>query len=94
MKAEELGEKAYVNPRNAAAGSIRQKNSSVAAKRNLSFWAYQIGLISGGPHLKSHFGTLEYLSSLGFPVNQNAQRTYFKTMVVTTNDRTLKSNTT
>ena len=74
MKAEELGEKAYVNPRNAAAGSIRQKNSSVAAKRNLSFWAYQIGLISGGPHLKSHFGTLEYLSSLGFPVNQNAQR--------------------
>ena len=73
-KAEQLGEKTYVNPRNAAAGSIRQKNSAVAAQRNLSFWAYQIGRISGGPALESHFGTLEYLSSLGFPVNQNAQR--------------------
>ena len=73
-KAEQLGEKTYVNPRNAAAGSIRQKNSAVAAQRNLSFWAYQIGRISGGPDLESHFGTLEYLSLLGFPVNQNAQR--------------------
>ncbi len=73
-KAEQLGEKTYVNPRNAAAGSIRQKNSAVAAQRNLSFWAYQIGRISGGPALESHFGTLGYLSSLGFPVNQNAQR--------------------
>ena len=36
-KAEQLGEKTYVNPRNAAAGSIRQKNSAVAAQRNLSF---------------------------------------------------------
>ena len=72
-KAKQLGEKAYVNPRNAAAGSIRQKNSAVTAQRNLSFWAYQIGRISGGPDLKSHYGTLEYLRSLGFPVNQNAQ---------------------
>ena len=73
-KAEQLGEKAYVNPRNAAAGSIRQKNSAVAAQRNLSFWAYQIGRISGGPVLESHFGTLKYLRSLGLPVNKNAQK--------------------
>ena len=73
-KAEQLGEKTYVNPRNAAAGSIRQKNSAVAAQRNLSFWAYQIGRISGGPVLESHFGTLKYLRSLGLPVNKNAEK--------------------
>lgn len=73
-KAEQLGEKTYANPRNAAAGSIRQKNSAVAAQRNLSFWAYQIGRISGGPVLESHFGTLKYLRSLGLPVNKNAQK--------------------
>tara|TARA_Y100000994_G_scaffold149691_1_gene122580 strand:+ start:3804 stop:5825 length:2022 start_codon:yes stop_codon:yes gene_type:complete len=71
---EKSGGKTYVNPRNAAAGSLRQKNSTIAAKRNLSFWAYQIGNISKGPDLKSHFETLEYLRSLGLPVNQNAKR--------------------
>jgi len=46
----------------------------VAAQRNLSFWAYQIGRISGGPVLESHFGTLKYLRSLGLPVNKNAEK--------------------
>ncbi|MBT95157.1 MAG: DNA ligase (NAD(+)) LigA [Acidimicrobiaceae bacterium] len=72
--AKKRGEKTYVNPRNAAAGSLRQKNSAIAAKRNLSFWAYQIGHISEGPDLKSHFETLDYLRSLGLPVNQNAKQ--------------------
>ncbi len=70
--AEKNDAKKYVNPRNAAAGSLRQKDARVAAKRNLSFWAYQLGQVVDGPTLTSHFQTLEYLRSLGLPVNENA----------------------
>ena len=58
-----------VNPRNAGAGSLRQKDPSVTAQRDLSLWSYQLGEVVGGPDFKSHHDTLEYLSSLGFPVN-------------------------
>jgi DNA ligase (NAD+) len=57
------------NPRNAGAGSLRQKDPSVTATRELSFWSYQLGEALGVPEFDSHLGTLEYLAQCGFPVN-------------------------
>ena len=58
-----------VNPRNAGAGSLRQKNPAITAQRELAFWAYQLGEAVGIPELNSHSETLDYLASLGFPIN-------------------------
>ena len=58
-----------VNPRNAGAGSLRQKDSTITAQRELSLWCYQLGEVVGGPEFTSHHDTLEYLKKLGFPVN-------------------------
>jgi DNA ligase (NAD+) len=58
-----------VNPRNAGAGSLRQKDPAITAQRDLSLWSYQLGEVVGGPDFQSHHGTLEFLSKLGFPVN-------------------------
>jgi len=63
------GQRPFVNPRNAAAGALRQKDPSITASRDLSLWCYQLGEIQGGPPLRTHLETLELLSSLGFPVN-------------------------
>ena len=68
----ERGEKAYVNPRNAAAGSLRQKDARVTAERGLSFWCYQLGHLEGGPAFSSHLQTLRWLESLGLPVNEHS----------------------
>ena len=57
------------NPRNAGAGSLRQKDPAVTATRELSFWAYQLGDVNGTPQFSSHHDTLDYLRALGFPVN-------------------------
>ena len=58
-----------VNPRNAAAGSLRQKDPSVTARRELSMWCYQLGEVVGGPELTSHHESLELLAGWGLPVN-------------------------
>ena len=57
------------NPRNAGAGSLRQKDPSVTKSRNLAFFAYQLGETQGMPALTSHHDTLNYLKQLGFPIN-------------------------
>jgi DNA ligase (NAD+) len=65
----EKGERLFANPRNAAAGSVRQKDPGVTASRKVDIWVYQLGLIEGGPALATHAETLEYIRDLGFRTN-------------------------
>ena len=66
------GEKTFVNPRNAAAGAVRQLDPAIAAQRPLSFFAYGLGEVTlpaeGGPEFTTHFAMLQTLASWGFPV--------------------------
>lgn len=64
-------EKQFVNPRNAAAGSLRQLDSKITASRALSFYAYALGVVEPSSHelAKSHYGQLQQLRSWGLPVS-------------------------
>ncbi len=64
----EKGEKTFVNPRNAAAGAVRQLDPAIAAQRPLSFFAYGLGEVSATTEFKTHFAWLQALKSWGFPV--------------------------
>jgi DNA ligase (NAD+) len=63
------GKPPYVNPRNTAAGSVRQKDPAATASRRLMLWAYQVGFLEGGPTPASHTGQMSWISDLGLPVN-------------------------
>nr|WP_315479158.1 NAD-dependent DNA ligase LigA [uncultured Rhodoferax sp.] len=71
-KQREKGEKTFVNPRNAAAGAVRQLDPGIAAQRPLSFFAYGLGEVTqaeqGGPAFATHYAMLQTLKSWGFPV--------------------------
>jgi DNA ligase (NAD+) len=69
----EQGLSTFMNPRNSAAGTIRQLDPALAAERPLSFWAYQVG-VTEGLAFDSHWDALEYLRSRGFPVNGDIRR--------------------
>ena len=71
------GEKTFVNPRNAAAGAVRQLDSNIAAQRPLSFFAYGLGEVSGWPlavaPFQRHYDLLQALKAWGFPVAAQTQ---------------------
>src|SRR4051812_16267817 len=69
----ELGQKLAPNPRNAAAGSLRQKDSSITASRPLAVWVYGVGAFDGA-RLSTQWETLEWLREHGFRTNPFAER--------------------
>ncbi|WP_092957520.1 NAD-dependent DNA ligase LigA [Paracidovorax konjaci] len=73
----EAGAKTFVNPRNAAAGAVRQLDSGIAARRPLSFFAYGLGDMTpsaeGGPAFATHYDMLQSLKDWGFPVASQVQ---------------------
>ncbi|MGY3569027.1 NAD-dependent DNA ligase LigA [Vibrio paucivorans] len=66
--AAKKGEKVFVNPRNAAAGSLRQLDSRITAKRPLSFYAYSVGVVEGAALSNSHYHRFLQLKSWGLPM--------------------------
>ncbi len=71
LNAQQLaaGKPTYVNPRNTAAGSLRQKDPTITAGRGLRFWSYQLGEVVGGPVLSSSSEAFGLIDELGLPVN-------------------------
>ena len=65
----ELGEKTFANPRNAAAGSLRQLDPNITSKRPLAFNAYSIGIAEGINLPNTHYARLQWLKSVGIPIN-------------------------
>lgn len=71
---EAAGLPRYANPRNTAAGSLRQKDPSITASRGLHFWSYQVGLLEGGPSFERHSEALDWMAEAGLPVNPERRR--------------------
>lgn len=73
QKARETGGKVFANPRNAAAGSLRQLNPAVSASRPLALYCYSIGAYEGKPLPDSHWQQLHLLKEYGFRVSSEIQ---------------------
>ncbi len=69
----EEGQPLFANPRNAAAGSVRQLDPRITARRPLDIYIYMLGRAEGKPVPDSHWETMSYLKSLGFKINPNNQ---------------------
>jgi len=67
------GQPGFANPRNAAAGSVRQLDSRITAQRSLDIWVYQLGW-ADGPYPPTHWETLHWLQDMGFRVNPEIGR--------------------
>jgi len=74
LKLEEAGDKTYLNPRNTAAGSLRQLDPSITASRPLTLLVYQVVHSEGGQVPSSQWELLNWLKALGFPVTDMASR--------------------
>ncbi len=70
----EKGEKIFANPRNAAAGALRQLDSKITARRPLALYSYAIGYVEGA-EVRTQKEALDYLRDLGFPVNPDILHT-------------------
>lgn len=81
LKQTENGEQPFKNPRNAAAGSLRQKDSKIAAKRKLDIFCFNIQQCEGREFI-SHYETLEYLKSQGFKTIPGYIKTNSKDKVI------------
>ena len=72
--AKENGEKEFANPRNAAAGSLRQLDPEITAKRPLSIYCYSTGVVEGGVLADTHYEILRQLRDFGLPVCKEIKR--------------------
>jgi DNA ligase (NAD+) len=72
--ARQKGDKVFVNPRNAAAGSLRQLDSRVTASRPLSFYAYSVGVVQGAELASSHYERFLKIKSWGLPMCPETKR--------------------
>ncbi|MCH7522899.1 MAG: NAD-dependent DNA ligase LigA, partial [Chloroflexi bacterium] len=68
------GEPLFANPRNAAAGAVRQLDSRITASRRLDIWVYQLGWADDGKTPDSHWESLQWLDKLGFRINPHIDR--------------------
>ncbi|VXB85993.1 DNA ligase [Massilia sp. 9I] len=70
QRQRDAGQKEFANPRNAAAGSLRQLDARITAQRKLRFFAYGIGRLEGAELPETHSGVLEWFDRLGLPVSK------------------------